>query len=139
MFVDRVTKMVHFAPCWKEVTANEYAKLFVGTVFRLHGMLEAIISDRDLRFVDSFGEGLFDLHRTDLRLGIAFHPNSDHQSKRMFRLWKASCAPMWSSIITCGQISWRLWSFLRTMQSIQLPSILQFFCSQGSIPFSQLR
>ena len=35
VFVDRYTKMVHFAPCRKEVTAMEYAKLFVDHVFRL--------------------------------------------------------------------------------------------------------
>ena len=33
VFVDRMTKMVHFAPCTKEVTAPEYAKIFVDTVF----------------------------------------------------------------------------------------------------------
>ena len=33
VFVDRLTKMVHFAPCTKEITAPEYAQLFVDTVF----------------------------------------------------------------------------------------------------------
>ena len=50
VFVDKVTKMVHFAACTKEVTAMEYAKLFVDNVFRLHGLLEVIISDRDPHF-----------------------------------------------------------------------------------------
>ena len=50
VFVDRLTKMVHFAPCTKEVSAPEYAKLFVDYVFRLHGLPEVIVSDRDPRF-----------------------------------------------------------------------------------------
>ena len=33
VFMDKLTKMVHFAPCTKEVTAMEYAKLFVDHVF----------------------------------------------------------------------------------------------------------
>ena len=33
VLVDRMTKMVHSAPCTKEVTGPEYAKIFVDTVF----------------------------------------------------------------------------------------------------------
>ena len=45
IFVDWLSKMVHFAPCRKEVTAEEYTQLFIDTVFRYHGMPEVIISD----------------------------------------------------------------------------------------------
>ena len=82
VFVDRYTKMVHFAPCRKEVTAMEYAKLFVDHVFRLHGLPEVIISDRDPRFTSKFWKGLFDLLGTDLRFSTAFHPQTDGQSER---------------------------------------------------------
>ena len=53
-FVDRLTKMVHFAPCTKEISADQYAQLFVDNVFRLHGMPEVIISNRDPRFTSRF-------------------------------------------------------------------------------------
>ena len=66
VFVDKLTKMVHFAPCRKEVDAMEYARIFVDTVFRLHGLPEVIISDRDPRFTGKFWESLFDLLGTDL-------------------------------------------------------------------------
>ena len=33
VFVDKLTKMVHLAPCTKEVTAMEYVRLFVDYVF----------------------------------------------------------------------------------------------------------
>ena len=33
VFVDRLTKMVHFYPCTKEITADQYAQLFVNNVF----------------------------------------------------------------------------------------------------------
>ena len=54
VFVDRLTKMTHLIPCTKEVTATEYVRLFVDNVFRLHGMPEVIISDRDPRFINKF-------------------------------------------------------------------------------------
>ena len=77
VFVDRLTKMVHFFPCTKEITAAEYAHLFVNQVFRLHGMPEVIISDRDPRFVSKFWEEMFSLLGTDLRFSTAFHPETD--------------------------------------------------------------
>ena len=85
VFVDKVTKMVHFAACTKEVTAMEYAKLFVDNVFRLHGLPEVIISDRDPRFTGKFWRALFDLLGTDLRFSTAFHPQTDGQSERMIQ------------------------------------------------------
>ena len=60
VFADRLTKMVHFAPCTKKVTAPEYAKIFVDTVFRHHGLLDVIISDQDPRFTSRFWTTLFD-------------------------------------------------------------------------------
>ena len=82
VFVDRMTKMVHFAPCTKEVTAPQYARLFVDYVFRLHGMPEVIVSDRDPQFTSRFWKSLFELLGTDLRFSTAFHPQTDGQSER---------------------------------------------------------
>ena len=81
VFVDRLTKMVHFFPCTKEITAAEYAHLFVNQVFRLHGMPEVIISDRDPRFMSKFWEEMFSLLGTDLQFSTAFHPETDGQSE----------------------------------------------------------
>ena len=86
VFVDRLTKMVHFFPCTKEITAAEYARLFVNQVFRLHRMPEVIISDRDPRFVSKFWEEMFSLLGTDLRFSTAFHPETDGQSEVTIRV-----------------------------------------------------
>ena len=59
VFVDRLTKMVHFCPCTKEITADQYAQLFVDNVFRLHGTPSVIISDRDPRFTSRFWQQFF--------------------------------------------------------------------------------
>ena len=54
VFVDGLTKMVHFAPCTKEISVDQCAQLFVDTVFRLHSTPEVIISDCDSRFTSRF-------------------------------------------------------------------------------------
>ena len=86
VFVDRLSKMVHFAPCRKEVSAQEYARLFVDHIFRLHGMPEVIISDRDPRFTGKFWTELFQLLGTDLRFSTAYHPQTDGQSEVTIRV-----------------------------------------------------
>ena len=45
VFANKLSKMVHLAGCKKEDTTMEYAHIFVNNVFRLHGLLEVIISD----------------------------------------------------------------------------------------------
>ena len=77
VFVDCLTKMVHFFPCTKEITATEYARFFINQVFRLHGMPEVIILVRDPRFVSKFWEEMFSLLGTDLWFGTTFHPETD--------------------------------------------------------------
>ena len=64
----------------------EYARLFVDHVFRLHGLPEVIISDRDPRFTSKFWKGLFDLLGTDLRFSTAFHPQTNGQSERAIQM-----------------------------------------------------
>ena len=54
VFVDRLSKMVHFAPCTKEISVEKYAQLFIHHVFKHHGLLEVIISDIDPRFTSRF-------------------------------------------------------------------------------------
>ena len=54
IFIDSLSKMMHFAPCTKEITAEGYAQLFIDTVFRHHGMPEVIIPDRDPRCLRRF-------------------------------------------------------------------------------------
>ena len=85
VFVDRLTKRVHFASCTKEVTASDYAKIFVDTIFRHHGLPEVIISDRDPRFISKFWTTLFELLSTDLRFSTAFRSQIDGQSEVMIR------------------------------------------------------
>ena len=49
--VDQLTKMVHFIPTMEKTLAEGLAKLFRDNVWKLHGLLESIISDRGLQFM----------------------------------------------------------------------------------------
>ena len=66
VFVDRLTKVIHFALCTKEITAQGYAKLLLEVVFRHHGLPSVIVSDRDTRFTSKFWQTLFKLLGTDI-------------------------------------------------------------------------
>ena len=85
VFIGKLTKMVHLAGSKKEVTAMEYAQIFVDNVFWLHGLPKVIIFDWDLCFIGKFWRSLFDLLGTDLWLSTAFHPQTDGQSERMIQ------------------------------------------------------
>ena len=44
--VDKATRMVHLAPCRKNITATRTAQLLLNTVIRYHGVPRVIYSDR---------------------------------------------------------------------------------------------
>jgi len=48
---NRFSKIVHFIATTKKTSAEELAKLFRDHVWKLHGLLESIISDRRVQFV----------------------------------------------------------------------------------------
>ena len=55
VFVHKLMKMVHLAGCKKEVTAMEYAQIFIDNIFWLHNLLEVIISGRGSHFAGKSG------------------------------------------------------------------------------------
>jgi hypothetical protein len=86
VFVDRLSKMVHFAPTSQNVTSQELADLFLSHVFRLHGMPDNIVSDRDVRFMSSFWSEFFARVGTRLAMTSVYHPQADGQTERVNRV-----------------------------------------------------
>ena len=86
VFVDRLSKMVHLAPCSTKITGKETALLFLDHVYRLHGMPETIISDRDPRFTSGFWRHVFKLLGSTLHMSTADHPQTDGQTERVNRV-----------------------------------------------------
>jgi len=48
--VDQLTKMVHFIPTMEKTSMEGLARLFRDNVWKLHGLLENIILDREPQF-----------------------------------------------------------------------------------------
>lgn len=86
VFVDRLSKMTHFAPTTTTVNSEGLAALFVANVFRLHGLPVDIVSDRDTRITSTFWREVQRLLGTKLHLSSAYHPESDGQTERMNRV-----------------------------------------------------
>ena len=61
VFVDRYLNMACLAPTTKQCTREEAAHPYVDYVYRMHGLLRSIASDRDPRFKAKLWQQLFGL------------------------------------------------------------------------------
>ncbi|GMF55505.1 unnamed protein product [Phytophthora fragariaefolia] len=107
VFVDRFSKMVHLAPVAAEVTADESAELFLGLVFRHHGLPESIVSDRDPRFTSAFWTRLFALLGTRLLMSTAAHPETERVNRVLEDVLRsyATSFPSWSSFLPMAEFA----------------------------------
>ena len=83
--VDRCTKMCHFIPTRTTIDAEGTAQLFLDNIFRLHGLPDSIVSDRDPRFTGHFMTALCQKMGIHQKLSTAFHPQTDGQTEKMNR------------------------------------------------------
>ena len=83
MIVDKFSKYSHFIKVKHPFSALQIAKLYMEHVYKLHGMPQAIVSDRDKIFTSLLWKELFKLSGTSLCMSSAYHPQSDGQTKRV--------------------------------------------------------
>jgi hypothetical protein len=74
VFVDRLSKMVHLAPCKKHMYAPDLATLFCEHVFRSHGVPSQFVSDRGSLFVSRFWQAFTELLGVTTAMSSAYHP-----------------------------------------------------------------
>ena len=86
MIVDRLTKSAHFLPVNVEDSLEKLAQLYVDEIVRLHGVLVSIVSYRDPKFTSRFWPSLQAALGTRLHFSIAFHPQTDGESKRTIQM-----------------------------------------------------
>jgi hypothetical protein len=81
--IDRFSKYGHFLPLSHPYTASTFAHLFLSQIFKLHGMPQTIVSDRDPLFTSSFWRELFHLQGISLAFSSAYHPQFDGQTESL--------------------------------------------------------
>ena len=54
VIVDRLTKLAHFLVVRMTFTLEEFGRLYIWEIFRLHGVSISIVSDRDPRLTAHF-------------------------------------------------------------------------------------
>ncbi|XP_047150879.1 uncharacterized protein K02A2.6-like [Vigna umbellata] len=84
--VDRLSKYGQFIPLKHPYSARTIAKVFVKEIVWLHGIPIPIVSDRDPLFLSIFWKELFKLQRTQLKMSIAYHPESDGHTEVVNRV-----------------------------------------------------
>ena len=81
VIVDRFSKMAHFIPLSTDTPIKEIANIFLREIWRLHGLPNSVVSDRDSRFQSKFWLCVMELLDVDVRMTTAFHPQTDGQNR----------------------------------------------------------
>ncbi|MCF7184074.1 hypothetical protein L3H42_11295, partial [Corynebacterium sp. MC-13] len=82
VIVDRMTKSAHFLLVKTTYGAEDYAKLYIHELVRLHGVPLSIISDHGAQFTSHFWRSFQRGLGTKIKLSMAFHPQTDGQAER---------------------------------------------------------
>lgn len=104
--IDRFSKYAHFIPLAHPYTLIQVAQAYMNNVYKLHGLPESIVSDRDKVFTGKVWQELFRLSDTQLQMCFACHPQSYGQTERLNQCVEAflrctvhSCPKSWSKWI----------------------------------------
>ena len=74
VIVDWLTKLAHFLDVRMAFTMEEFCRLCIREIVRLHEVLVSIVSDRDPRFTAHFWKSFQRVMGTQLMMSSAFHP-----------------------------------------------------------------
>ena len=78
---DQLSKMTHFVATTEGTSAEGLARLFRDNVWKLHGLPESVVLDRRPQFVVELTRELNRMLGIEMRLSIAFHPQTDRQTE----------------------------------------------------------
>ena len=73
--------MMHFIVTTEGMIAEGLARLFRDNVWRLHGLLESVVLNREPQFAAELTEELNKMLGIQTKLSTAFHPQTDRQTE----------------------------------------------------------
>jgi len=80
---NRLSKMTYFVAITEEILAEELVQLFRNNVWKLHGLPESVILDRELQFIVELTKKLNRMLGIETKLLMCFHPQTDGQTEQM--------------------------------------------------------
>jgi len=80
---DRLSKMTYFVATTEGTSVEGLARLFRDNVWKLHGLLESVVSDRGPQFAAELTKELNRMLGIKTKLSTAFHSQTDGQTERM--------------------------------------------------------
>ena len=90
---DRFLKISHFIVMTEIIIVEELARLFKDNIWKLHGLLESVISNRGPQFAARLMKELNEMLGIEMKLSIAFYLQTDRQTDRQREQIKS-----WNSI-----------------------------------------
>lgn len=79
--VDRLTKYAHFMAIKKTNSTKQIAKVFCKNIYKLHGLLKVIVSDRHVKFKGNFWNDFCNQATITLNMSLSYHPQTDGQTE----------------------------------------------------------
>ena len=80
---DRLSKIIHFVAIIEETSEEGLARLFRDNMWKLHRLLKSVVLDRGPQFAAELTKELNRMLEIEIRLLIAFHPQTDGQTEQM--------------------------------------------------------
>jgi len=80
---NRLSKMTHFVATIEGTSVEGLARLLWDNVWKLHGLLESVVSDRGPQFTVELTKELNRMLGIKTKLSTVFHPQTDGQTERM--------------------------------------------------------
>ncbi|PKA49390.1 hypothetical protein AXF42_Ash016579 [Apostasia shenzhenica] len=79
--VDRLSKYAHFIALAHPYTASTVAQAYLDNIYKVHGMPQTLISDRDAIFLSKFWQELLKLLKVESKMSTAYHQQTDGQTE----------------------------------------------------------
>jgi len=80
---NKLLKMTHFMATTERISVERLVRLFRDNMWKLHGLLESIVSDREPQFAAEMIKELNNMLGIETKLLTSFYPQTDGQKERM--------------------------------------------------------